>query len=163
MEGAVSLFYKRNNSTYSKKALLKTKIVIFFKQSVNHFRLLLINLLDPQGVNSLLDLPVIRKIVLRTFLIWHSCCPLPSLFSSFFHRLQFQKQHPASWGQWLIFPSVYIVSSSRFQASQHWARSSTMAGFWQTILAFRKYLIIVSVPLLFLPLPLAVPTKVRIF
>ncbi|XP_021142750.1 solute carrier family 13 member 2 isoform X1 [Columba livia] len=34
-----------------------------------------------------------------------------------------------------------------------------MAGFWQTILAFRKYLIIVSVPLLFLPLPLAVPTK----
>ncbi|XP_071673173.1 solute carrier family 13 member 2 isoform X2 [Patagioenas fasciata] len=34
-----------------------------------------------------------------------------------------------------------------------------MAGFWQMTLAFRKYLIIVLVPLLFLPLPLAVPTK----
>ncbi|NXF86985.1 S13A2 protein, partial [Eubucco bourcierii] len=34
-----------------------------------------------------------------------------------------------------------------------------MAGFWQMILAFRKYLIIVLVPLAFLPLPLAVPTK----
>ncbi|XP_009332570.1 PREDICTED: solute carrier family 13 member 2 [Pygoscelis adeliae] len=34
-----------------------------------------------------------------------------------------------------------------------------MAGFLQMILAFRKYLIIVFVPLLFLPLPLAVPTK----
>ncbi|KAM6239187.1 solute carrier family 13 member 2 [Spheniscus humboldti] len=34
-----------------------------------------------------------------------------------------------------------------------------MAGFLQMILAFRKYLIIVLVPLLFLPLPLAVPTK----
>ncbi|NWQ82000.1 S13A2 protein, partial [Columbina picui] len=34
-----------------------------------------------------------------------------------------------------------------------------MAGFWQMTLAFRKYLIIVFVPLLFLPLPLAVPTK----
>ncbi|XP_075373918.1 solute carrier family 13 member 2 [Mycteria americana] len=34
-----------------------------------------------------------------------------------------------------------------------------MAGFLQMTLAFRKYLIIVLVPLLFLPLPLAVPTK----
>ncbi|XP_010285569.1 PREDICTED: solute carrier family 13 member 2-like, partial [Phaethon lepturus] len=34
-----------------------------------------------------------------------------------------------------------------------------MAGFLQMTLAFRKYLIIVFVPLLFLPLPLAVPTK----
>ncbi|KAM6118585.1 solute carrier family 13 member 2 [Phoenicopterus ruber ruber] len=34
-----------------------------------------------------------------------------------------------------------------------------MAGFWQMTLAFRKYLIIVFVPLVFLPLPLAVPTK----
>ncbi|XP_076210631.1 solute carrier family 13 member 2 isoform X2 [Aptenodytes patagonicus] len=34
-----------------------------------------------------------------------------------------------------------------------------MAGFLQMILAFRKYLITVFVPLLFLPLPLAVPTK----
>ncbi|XP_064022832.1 solute carrier family 13 member 2 [Pogoniulus pusillus] len=34
-----------------------------------------------------------------------------------------------------------------------------MAGFWQVILAFRKYLIIVLVPLVFLPLPLAIPTK----
>ena len=69
MEGAVSLFYRRNNSTYSEKALLKTKTLIFFKKSVGHFRMLLINLLGPQGVNSLLDLPVIRKIVLRKFLV----------------------------------------------------------------------------------------------
>ncbi|XP_054250090.1 solute carrier family 13 member 2 [Indicator indicator] len=34
-----------------------------------------------------------------------------------------------------------------------------MAGFWQMTLAFRKYLIIVLVPLVFLPLPLALPTK----
>ncbi|XP_071621728.1 solute carrier family 13 member 2 [Heliangelus exortis] len=34
-----------------------------------------------------------------------------------------------------------------------------MAGLWQMILAFRKYLITVFVLLLFLPLPLAVPTK----
>ncbi|NXQ80532.1 S13A2 protein, partial [Nyctibius grandis] len=34
-----------------------------------------------------------------------------------------------------------------------------MAGFLQMTLAFRKYLIIVLVPLVFLPLPLAVPTK----
>ncbi|NWR79921.1 S13A2 protein, partial [Centropus unirufus] len=34
-----------------------------------------------------------------------------------------------------------------------------MAGFWQMTLAFRKYLIIVLVPLVFLPLPLAIPTK----
>ncbi|NXP77554.1 S13A2 protein, partial [Ramphastos sulfuratus] len=34
-----------------------------------------------------------------------------------------------------------------------------MAGFWQMIRAFRKYLIIVLVPLVFLPLPLAIPTK----
>ncbi|GAB0198066.1 solute carrier family 13 member 2 [Grus japonensis] len=34
-----------------------------------------------------------------------------------------------------------------------------MAGFLQMILAFRKYLIVVLVPLLFLPLPLVVPTK----
>ncbi|NXC51219.1 S13A2 protein, partial [Penelope pileata] len=35
-----------------------------------------------------------------------------------------------------------------------------MAAFWQVALAFRKYLIIILVPLVFLPLPLAVPTKV---
>ncbi|XP_054022433.1 solute carrier family 13 member 2 isoform X2 [Dryobates pubescens] len=34
-----------------------------------------------------------------------------------------------------------------------------MAGFWQMIVAFRKYLILVFVPLVFLPLPLAIPTK----
>ncbi|NXY46546.1 S13A2 protein, partial [Ceuthmochares aereus] len=34
-----------------------------------------------------------------------------------------------------------------------------MAGFWQMTVAFRNYLIIILVPLVFLPLPLAVPTK----
>ncbi|XP_068010693.1 solute carrier family 13 member 2 [Melanerpes formicivorus] len=34
-----------------------------------------------------------------------------------------------------------------------------MAGFWQMTVAFRKYLILVFVPLVFLPLPLAIPTK----
>ncbi|XP_074450780.1 solute carrier family 13 member 2 [Larus michahellis] len=34
-----------------------------------------------------------------------------------------------------------------------------MAGFLQMTLAFRKYLIVVLVPILFLPLPLAIPTK----
>ncbi|NWH68080.1 S13A2 protein, partial [Geococcyx californianus] len=34
-----------------------------------------------------------------------------------------------------------------------------MAGFWQMTLAFRKYLILILIPLVFLPLPLAIPTK----
>ncbi|OXB73394.1 UNVERIFIED_CONTAM: hypothetical protein H355_017048 [Colinus virginianus] len=34
-----------------------------------------------------------------------------------------------------------------------------MAPCWQVALAFRKYLVVVLVPLVFLPLPLAVPTK----
>jgi len=69
MEEAVPIFYRKNNGTYSKKALLKIKTLIFFKQSTGNFRTLLINLLGPQGVNSFLDLPVIRKIVFRKFLV----------------------------------------------------------------------------------------------
>ncbi|NXS83940.1 S13A2 protein, partial [Erpornis zantholeuca] len=34
-----------------------------------------------------------------------------------------------------------------------------MASFWQAVLACRKYLIIILIPLVFLPLPLALPTK----
>nr|XP_010298951.1 PREDICTED: LOW QUALITY PROTEIN: solute carrier family 13 member 2 [Balearica regulorum gibbericeps] len=56
-------------------------------------------------------------------------------------------------------PQCLYSLQQQTQALQHWASSSTMAGFLQMTLAFRKYLIVVLVPLLFLPLPLAIPTK----
>lgn len=65
-----------------------------------------------QGVNLLPDLRVIRKAVVRKFLIWHSfavpslLCSLPS-FSDYI-----QKQHPAARGQCLILLCVYIVPGS---------------------------------------------------
>ncbi|KAI1231837.1 hypothetical protein IHE44_0007475 [Lamprotornis superbus] len=52
-----------------------------------------------------------------------------------------------------------VAPSSRFQPVQHWASSSIMAFFWQAVLACRSYLIVVLVPLVFLPLPLVLPTK----
>lgn len=60
---------------YSKKTLWKTKTLIFF--NIYAFK----KQLGPQGVNSLLDLPVIRKVVLRKFPIRHSFA-LPSLLCS---------------------------------------------------------------------------------
>ncbi|XP_031447190.1 solute carrier family 13 member 2 isoform X1 [Phasianus colchicus] len=59
-----------------------------------------------------------------------------------------------------MFNIAVCLYSPREQrwAFQHRA-SSTMAPCWQVVLAFRKYLVIILVPLLFLPLPLAVPTK----
>lgn len=65
-----------------------------------------------QGVNLLPDLLVIRKAVVRKFLIWHSSavpsllCSLPS-FSDYI-----QKQHPAARGQCLMLLCVYIVPGS---------------------------------------------------
>ncbi|XP_009883480.1 PREDICTED: LOW QUALITY PROTEIN: solute carrier family 13 member 2 [Charadrius vociferus] len=56
-------------------------------------------------------------------------------------------------------PQCLYSLQQQTQAFQHWASSTTMAGFLQMTLAFKKYLIIVLVPLLSLPLPLAVPTK----
>ncbi|XP_009082658.1 PREDICTED: LOW QUALITY PROTEIN: solute carrier family 13 member 2-like, partial [Acanthisitta chloris] len=56
-------------------------------------------------------------------------------------------------------PQCLYSLQQQSQAFQHWASSSTMAGFFQKVLACRKYLILVLVPLVFLPLPLALPTK----
>ncbi|XP_027745765.1 LOW QUALITY PROTEIN: solute carrier family 13 member 2-like [Empidonax traillii] len=56
-------------------------------------------------------------------------------------------------------PQCLYSLQQQSQAFQHRASSSTMAGILEVILAIRKYLIIIFVPLLALALPLAVPTK----
>lgn len=74
-------------------------------------------------------------------------------------------------GQWLTltglyislpWPAAYLLPVLQFPGAQAVAPTAlTMATCWQGLWAYRSYLIVLFLPILLLPLPIFVPTKVR--